>query len=126
MAAFLFAATAIAAVVGTSLLFPGPLLDRLWDLNPQGAALFRSIGRASGVLLWALGAGTCAAALGLLRGRKWAWWFAIVLFVVDGSGDVVSYFFTADWLKSVTGLLVTAAFLYSLFRPPVRRYFQRP
>ena len=124
VAAFLFAATAIAANVGASLLFPGAFLDRLWDLNPQGAALFRRIGPISGVFLWALAAGTCAAALGLLRGSKWAWRFALVLFTVDGAGDLVSYFFTGDWLKSVVGLVVTSAFLYSLARPPVRRYFE--
>jgi len=37
---FLYLATAIAAVIGISLLFPNALLDRLWELNPAGAALF--------------------------------------------------------------------------------------
>jgi len=40
VAAFLFVATVIAAVVGISLLFPNRLMDRLWELNKPGAALF--------------------------------------------------------------------------------------
>ena len=49
VAAFLFAATGIAAVVGTSLIFPNRLLDRLWELNRPGAALFHAVGRIAGV-----------------------------------------------------------------------------
>src|ERR1041384_6877307 len=99
VAIFLFLATAIAAMVGISLLFPNPLLDRLWEFNKQGAALFRSIGRVSGLFLLALGCGTLAAGFGLLRGRRWAWWFAVVLFAVDGTGDVASYFLVHDALR---------------------------
>jgi hypothetical protein len=71
VAAFLFFATAIASIVGVSLLFPNRQLDLLWKLNPEGAVLFHSIGPASGVFLLALGAGTFVAARGLLAGRRW-------------------------------------------------------
>ena len=125
VAAFLFAATAIAAVVGASLLFPNTLLDRLWQLNKPGAAAFRALGRISGILLLLLGAGTCAAAVGLLQRKKWAWWFALVLFAISGSGDVVSFIVTADWLRSAAGVVICSAFLYSLSRCRVRRYFKR-
>ena len=62
---FLFAATVVAFVVGESLLFPNTLLDSLWKFNPEGAGLFHSIGRLSGVFLLSLGVGTFFAALGL-------------------------------------------------------------
>jgi len=124
VAAFLFAATAIAIVVSVSLLFPGPLLDRLWQLNRPAQAVFRAMGRLSGILLLALAAATFPCALALLRGRKWAWWFAAALFAIDAAGDAVSLVVTGDWLRSASGLLVSGAFLYSLARPPVRRYFQ--
>ena len=125
VAGFLFAATLLAVVVGLSLLFPNRLLDRLWELNKPGAAAFRAMGKASGLLLLALGIGTAAAGLGLLRGRPWAWWFAIVLFTVNGCGDVVGLVATRDWLRSGSGVAVAAAFVYSLTRPRVRSYFGR-
>ena len=125
MAGFLFAATVIALVVGVSVLFPNRLLDRLWELNKPGAAAFRAIGRASGVFLLALGIGTAAAGLGLLRRRRWAWWFAIVLFTVNGCGDVVGLVATRDWLRSGSGVAVAAAFVYALTRPRVRSYFAK-
>jgi hypothetical protein len=125
VAAFLFAATAVAAVVSASLLFPGTLLDRLWELNKPGAAAFRALGRLSGVLLLVLGVGTSAAAVGLLQDREWAWWFAIALFAINGCGDVVSFFVTRDLWRSGSGALISSTFLYSLSRRRVRLYFER-
>src|SRR5258708_1904862 len=123
VAAFLFGATGIAAVVGTSLIFSSTLLDRLWELNKPGAAALHALGKISGVLLFALGIGTAAAAVGLLHRRKWAWWFAIALFAIDSSGDVVAVFVTGDLLRSAFGIAVSAAFVYFLIRPQVRQYF---
>ena len=128
VAAFLFAATVIATVVGVSLLFPNRLLDRLWKLNPEGAVLFHSIGSVSGVFLLALAVGTFAAARGLLGGRRWAWWFSVALFATDASGNVVSYFLIHDALRAAAGAIISSAFLIALCRPTVRHYFlrQRP
>ncbi len=125
VAGFLFFATAVAVLVGVSLLFPNPLLDRLWELNKPGAAAFRATGRVSGVLLFALAAGTAAGAVGMLQGRRWAWWFAVALFIINGCGDVVGFIATGDWLRSGSGVAVAALFVYALTRPRTRRYFQR-
>src|SRR5439155_25080023 len=92
IAAFLLFASAIAAIVGTALLFPAPHWEWLWNLNRPAYVQFQAFGRVPGALLYALGVGTAAAAVGLLRGRKWAWWFSIVLFAVNGCGDAVSFF----------------------------------
>jgi len=125
IATFLFAATIVAFVVGESLLFPNTLLDSLWKFNPEGAALFHSIGRLSGLFLLALGVGTFFAALGLLRRQRWAWWFGVSLFAMDACGDIVSYFLTHDALRSLTGAIVSGTFLFFLCRDSVRGYFLR-
>lgn len=123
IAAFLFFATVIASVVGVSLLFPNRLLDQLWKLNPEGAVLFHSIGRVSGVFLLVLAVGTFAAARGLLAGRRWAWRFSVALFAIDAAGNLVSFFLIHDALRTATGAIVSSAFLIALWRPAVRRYF---
>ena len=121
VAAFLFLATVMAAATGTALLFPGTFLDGLWALNRPAAGAFRSLGRISGAPLIALGVATAAAGIGLLRRRKWAWWFAVALFAINGCGDLVSFLVTGDLLKSASGVAVAAVFLYALGRPAVRR-----
>ncbi len=122
VAGFLFAATAIAAVVGLSLLFPNRLMNRLWELNQLGAAVFRAMGKTAGMLLLALGAGTWVAATELLRGKRWAWWFAMTLFTLNVCGDAVSYLVTADALRSVAGVAVSGTFVYLLGQRKVRRW----
>jgi uncharacterized membrane protein (DUF2068 family) len=126
IAAFLFVATVIACVVGLSLLFPNRLLDSLWKLNPAGAIFFRSIGPVSGVFLLALGSAMFCAARGLLRGRRWAWWFAAVLFTVETCSNFVTYFVVHDALRSITGFVISCGFLCFLCRRSVRDYFFHP
>ena len=76
-------------------------------------------------MLLLLGAGRFAAAVGLLRRKRWAWWFAVILFAINGSGDVVSFIVTGDWLRGASGVVIASAFLYSLSRCRVRRCFQK-
>jgi hypothetical protein len=125
VAAFLFIATAIAAIVGVSLLCQSPFLDGLWELNKPAERAFRAHSTVFGLFLLLLSAGTLISGVGLLLRQRWAWWFAVVLFAINGGGDLVNLGATRDWLKSVSGVLVCAAFLYLLVRTPVRRYFHR-
>ena len=124
VAAFLFAATAVSVTVGVSLMVRGAFSDWLWSLNRPAEASFRKLGSISSVLLLALGIATFAGALGLLQRRKWAWWLAVVLFAINGGGDIVSLAVTGDWLRSVSGTVICSVFLYSLCRDPVRLYFR--
>lgn len=125
IAAFLFAATVIAVVVGFSLLFPNPLLEPLWRLNPAGAIFFRAIGRASGVFLLMVGLATLLSARGLLLGKTWAWWMAIMIFSIDACGGIISYFYIHDTLRTVIGIIVSSVFIVTLCRRNVRDYFSR-
>lgn len=123
ISAFLFAATAIAITVAIELLFPNRLLDWIWALNPGAAKTFHALGRIPGVMLLALAAGTFLAARGLLQRRRWAWWFAVALFALDASGNLISCFFTGDLLKSVSGAVISATFLTLLLRSKIRAHF---
>ena len=122
---FLFFAAAAAVVVGFSVLLPNPLLDRLWELNKPGAVFVHSVGGAFGLFLFVLSGATLAAAFGLLRGRAWAWWFAVVLFTVDTTGDVLSYLIIHDLRRTVLGTMVSILLLILLLRPKARDYFFR-
>jgi hypothetical protein len=125
VASFLFLASGIASVVGTGLLIPNPLLDRLWKLNPEGALFFHSVGPISGVFLLALAVASFSAARGLLQGHCWAWWFAVGLFSIDLCGDIVSYFLIHDPLRTISGAMISSTFLFFLCRAGVRDYFFR-
>jgi hypothetical protein len=65
------------------------------------------------------------AAVNMLRRKQWAWWFATMLFAIDGAGDVISSFVTRDFVRSGSGAVISFAFLYALTRLRVRRYFKQ-
>jgi hypothetical protein len=70
-----------------------------------------------------LSVGTFCAAIGLLRRRRWAWWFAVILFAINGAGDLVSFVVTGDWLRSASGVVISLAFVWSLVGKRVRIWF---
>jgi hypothetical protein len=125
VAAFLSMATVIAVATGTTLLIPGTRLDILWQLNRKAYSDFSTLGRTPGVLLLMVGCVTAAASAGLLRGRKWAWWVAIGIFVINGLGDLAALFVARDWIKGGSGVLIAAGFLFVLIRKKVRVFFAR-
>jgi len=112
---FLFFAALMAALVGFSLVMPGTALDGLGTLNPSGYAALHSIGRLAGVLLLALGAGCGAAGVGLLRGRRWAWYFALGVFLTNGLGDLVQIGL-GRVAQGITGVAISLGFVWILVR----------
>ena len=122
VAGFLFAASFVAWLVGAALLYPTRLTDWLFTLNPAARAGFEAMGWTAGVLLLALGCGTLAASAGLRRGRRWAWWFAVTLFIVNTAGDVIALVILRDWLRNGAGVLVGLVFLLALLEPRVKAY----
>jgi hypothetical protein len=125
ISAFLIAAAAIAAVVGNALLFPGSLLEWLSQFNRPAMVTFRAWGKAPGVLLVFLSAACVVASIELLSGRRWAWWFAVVLFATNGAGDAVSFVRTENHLRSACGAIISSAFLFVLSRDHVRQFCRR-
>jgi len=110
-------------IVGVSLLFQNALLDRLWELNKPAETVFRRHAKIFGLFLLLLSAIMLLSGVGMLRCRRWAWWFSLVLFAINGAGDLVNLGITGGWLRSVAGVLICSAFLCALVRAPVRRHF---
>lgn len=116
-------AAAIAAITGFSLLFPNAIWDRMWALNRPAYVAFTRFGMFSGAGLLALAGLAAATAIGLLGRMKWGWWAAVVLFAVNGLGDLITLTVTHDLARSGSGVLIALFFLYLLTRTEVRAHF---
>jgi hypothetical protein len=85
-----------------------------------------NVAKPFGALLLVVALVAAATAIGLLRGRRWAWLLALATFTVNGLGDLVTLLVVRDWLRGGSGVLIAAGFLFFLQRPRVRAYFAPP
>jgi hypothetical protein len=67
------------------------------------------------LLAVALVAGLIAAGVGLLQGRQWAWWLAMVVIGLSALVDLLSF--------NPIGLLIDALVIFLLTRPATRAKF---
>jgi hypothetical protein len=72
-------------------------------------------GGAPSLLAVALVAGLIAAGVGLLQGRQWAWWLAMVVIGLSALFDLLSF--------NPIGLLIDALVIFLLTRPATRARF---
>jgi hypothetical protein len=126
IAGLLWAGSGIAFVVGGSLLFPGTVLDGMWEINREAYLAFQTLGRGAGLLLWILGLVAAAAGIGMLKGKRWAWWLAAALFAVNGLGDAINLFITHDFVRSGLGAAVAGIVLWGLLIIHRGRWLQKP
>jgi hypothetical protein len=74
---FFAVSTAITFTAAISLLFPGSVLEPLWRLNPRGHAGLVAIGFWAVILFIIVGVACALASVGLWRGKRWGYVFAI-------------------------------------------------
>src|SRR5437763_1035502 len=120
---FLFGA-AISFTVFVSLLFPASFLEPLWRLNPRAREAFTSIGVWAIILMCAVCVSCALAALGLWRGARWGYWMALMLLVVNMSGDIANVVLGTE-PGAIVGVPIVVAILTYLMSRRVRRFFRR-
>jgi hypothetical protein len=121
LAALLFLAALVAILTALALAFPSPIWTPMWNLNPDAYQSFHHLGPLAILLLLALACISAAAASGLLLHKKWAWWIALLIFVANGVGDLISLLRTHQIVRFGSGVLIAAGFVLLLSLPLVRR-----
>src|SRR5256886_9574751 len=89
MGLFLFLGAGMAFLAGTTLLWPGTLLDRLWILNPRAYRQLSPLGTTAGIAFLLLGVILAVAGGGWGRRPHWGWGFAVGLISNQGFGRLV-------------------------------------
>ena len=115
----------LAFILGISIIIPGTPLDVLWTLNSSFPLNFKSTftGLIFGYFLIILSIIALYTRWGFLKGRKWAWWIIVIIFVVNGVGDLVRIILGGVF-EGIFGIMIAAGFLYYLTRPGVRAFFE--
>jgi len=112
----------MAALAGTTLIWPGTALDKLWALNQPAYKQLSLVGGSIGALFLLLSATLVTAAVGWFKRRLWGWVLAVVIISTQIGGDVVNLL-RGDFLRGGTGLTIAGALLFYLLRHKVRATF---
>ncbi len=114
----------MASLAGTTLVWQGSALDRIWSLNPHTHEELAPFGRAVGIPFLLLAATLAVASVGWFKRRRWGWSLAVVIIATQVLGDLVNIF-RGDLLRGGIGFLIAGALLLYLLRPRLRSAFAK-
>jgi hypothetical protein len=121
---FLFFGATMASLAGTTLVWPGTGLSRLWVLNAAAYRQLAPLGWRVGILFLGLGAALAAAGVGWFRRSRWGWKLALVIIAIQVAVDLVNLL-RGDFVRGGAGVVVAGGLLLYLLRPNVRASFEK-
>ena len=118
----LFFGACMSGLAGTTLVWQGTTLDKVWHLNPTAYRKLVPLGRNVGPLFLLLSATMFVASIAWFKRRLWGWGLAVGIISTQIAADTVNLV-RGDYLRGGTGLTIAGALLYYLLRPKVRNMF---
>lgn len=119
---FLLFGMTMASLAGTTLVWPGTSLDRIWAQNPTAYTLLAPWGRIVGPVFLLLAIALGAAAVGWFLRRLWGWRLAVTIVAIQVMGDLVNVR-RGDFVRGPVGFLIAGALLVYLLRRDVKEIF---
>jgi hypothetical protein len=119
---FLFFGAAMASLAGTTLVWPGTILDGMWLFNAPAHVRLAPYGKPAGIAFLLLGATLAVAGIGWFKRQPWGWWLAAVIIATQILGDVVNAFM-GDVIRGASGFVIAGTLFLYLLRPEVRSTF---
>jgi hypothetical protein len=119
---FLLWGAAMASLAGTTLVWRGTILDRIWELNRRAYHQLAPLGNKAGISLLVLAVFLGAAGIGWLMRRRWAWRLAAVILMIHILGDLLNLFI-GRVVEGVIGVAAAGALLWYVSKADVRAYF---
>jgi hypothetical protein len=120
---FLLFGAVIASLAGTTLVWRGTLLDRIWALNPRAHRELAPLGKIVGIPFLLLGVVLVCAAVGWFKCRMWGWRLTVAVIATQVCGDLVNAFL-GHFVEGGVGVAIAGALLFYLLQPNVKRAFE--
>lgn len=112
----------MASLAGTTLLWRGTVLERMWTLNPTPYKQLVPFGASAGVLFLLLSVALAVAGTGWFKRRLWGWRLTVVIIAAQLVGDLVNVL-RGDVVRGAIGLTIAGALFFYLLRSEVRAAF---
>jgi hypothetical protein len=112
----------MASFAGLTLMWPGTVADRLWELNASGHVQLLLLGRKVGFGFFLLSIILVFAGIGWFQRRTWGWTLAVIVLMTQVLGDLVNAWM-GQFARGITGAIIAGALMFYLFRQEVRNAF---
>lgn len=119
---FLIFGALMGSLAGTTLVWRGTTLDRVWVLNPRAYIRLAPFGTVVGIAFFLLSLTLAVAAFGWFKRRLWGWWLTVVIIATQVLGDLVNLFLGRD-VEGWIGVAIAGGLLFYLLRQEVRAAF---
>ena len=124
MGIFLIFGALMATLAGTTLVWRGTALDRMWALNPRAYDGLTPFGKVVGIAFILFGMTLALAAMGWFRRCLWGWRLAVAIIATQALGDLVNVS-RGRIVEGGIGATIAGAVLFYLLQDPVRSAFGR-
>jgi hypothetical protein len=121
---FLFFGALMAFFAGTTLVWRGTFLDRVWELNPRAYAQLGPQGKMVGIPFLFLSYALAQAGVGWFKRQISGWRLAILIISVQAAGDLINAI-RGRFFEGLIGVTIAGALLFYLLRPSVRAMFEQ-
>jgi hypothetical protein len=115
----------IAFTAALAFLTPGGILEPLWRLNPRARSNLVLLGPWASVLMFCVATLCLSAAIGLRLRKRWGYFLAIAVLVINLIGDVTNVALGIE-PRAAIGIPVVLVFLGLLTSRRMRAYFDNP
>ena len=122
---FLAFGACMAALAGTTLVWPGTLLYKAWALNRVAHTQLSAARRSVGGLFLLLSATLIAASVGWFKRRLWGWGLTVGIISTQVAADFVNLA-RGDSVRGGTGMVIAGALLFTCCAPKFRATFHSP
>jgi hypothetical protein len=119
---FLLFGAIMASLAGTTLVWQGSALDRIWILNPHAHKELVPFGKAVDIPFLLLAATLALAGMGWFKRRRWGWALAVAVIATQVLGNLVNIWM-AHYLEGGLGVVIAGTLLLYLVRADVKSVF---
>src|SRR5262245_7342627 len=102
--------TCASFIAAVSLAFPGSFLKPIWQLNPHAREGFNRIGAWAIVLMAVVCIACILTTIGLWRGRRWGYWLALLMLVMNLFGDLINVISGTE-PRAIIGIVIVVLLL---------------
>jgi hypothetical protein len=120
---FISLGAVVLLLAAITLLWPGSVLDRIWEVNPDGYAEMLPYRVAVGIMFLVLSQVFAITVRGWFKQRKWGWICVIGIFAANAAGDF-GRLAGGDFKGGLLGLAIAGLIIFYLTRPPIKELFK--